>query len=376
MEILYVGTYTEKLPFVDGKGKGIYTFELNVETGSLHPLAITYNIGTNPSYLCGSTKTIYVINETEAPQARDGTQKTGYVQALEIMGNDSGLTRGALRPIGKWETHGSFPCHIALTPGGDAITVSNYGGGNVVMFPIDKKDGSLGTASDIHAFKGASMGVDYRQEASHVHSSLWLTSTSTQKQFVLVADLGMDEVHQLSRSNSESKTLTLGTNVKRPIASGPRHMAFHPGSSTVYILDELSNTIGVYRFDTTTGVLVEPSLQLISTLPGDWTTPNLAADIHLSSCSKYVYVSNRGHNSMAGYKIVDESGQLELIGWESTRGGSPRNFLVFGELMLVANQDTDTIEVFRVDSTTGKLAHTGHSVECPTPVSLFIAPKI
>lgn len=364
---LFVGTYSRKESFVDGKGKGVYAFRFNLLTGELAPLGLQAEVGINPSYICGTKKALYAVSECNEPLKSDPSKVTGYVTALAIGEN------GTLTQLNQHETHGSFPCYLSVNPDNDFLSVANYGGGSVILFPINE-DGSLAEASDFHEFHSASMVIPERQEASHLHSTTW----GPRSNFLFGADLGNDRVEQLEL-NKETKKLVANSTAAfatRPGGSGPRHLAIHPSLKFVYVLDELSNTIGVHSYDEKAGMLSTTAIQNISTLPLDSTGTSLSADIHISSSGAFVYASNRGHDSIAIYRIDQaDGGKLELIGFESTRGKSPRNFLIYRDFLLVANQDTDNIELFHVDAVNGKLAYTGISASCPTPVSLFIPPQ-
>uniref|UniRef100_K3X3U9 6-phosphogluconolactonase n=1 Tax=Globisporangium ultimum (strain ATCC 200006 / CBS 805.95 / DAOM BR144) TaxID=431595 RepID=K3X3U9_GLOUD len=154
--------------------------------------------------------------------------------------------------------------------------------------------------------------------------------------------------------------------------TGPRHMALHPSGNVAYVVDEISNTIGVYPLNADSKSLSLSTIQRISTLPSGFTQSSSSADIHVSADGKFVYTSNRGHNSIAIFKVTSQTtGILERIGTEPTRGQTPRSFLVYNDYLIVANQDTDTIEVFRRNAD-GTLTHTGNSVSSSTPVSLYI----
>ncbi|KAJ0399277.1 hypothetical protein P43SY_001861 [Pythium insidiosum] len=390
--VLYVGTYTQRLDHVDGKGQGVHAFEMDVATGALTPLSVlpVEQCGVNPSYVCCSAtafsnthKTLYAVNETDAQSASSPSTTTGYVRAFAIEG------RGVLRPLSTHETTGAWPCHVSIWdragPHGAFVAVSNYGGGSVALYPIDSQDGSLRPACDVHAFAGASHVVPDRQEAAHVHSATWLHQPGTAS--LLVADLGNDRVAQLTLDADSKKLRPLSATpfLTRPPGSGPRHLTIHPTLRMVYVLDELSSTIGVHPIvdDVDQGGSVAPvAIQRISTLPSGFKDFNLGADIHLSTCGRYLYASNRGHDSIACFRVhtmpattdphPHPRGWLELLGHTSTRGAFPRGFLIYRDWLLVANQNSDTIEVFQIDGDSGALRHSGHNVACPTPVSLCI----
>lgn len=368
--LLLVGTYSRKESFVDGKGKGVYVFRFDPLKGTLEFSHVKEQVGINPAFLAGPhgpSRTVYLINECDEPMENDTSVRTGYLRALELASDGSLVERNCL------ETRGSFPCHVSLDPTESVVTVSNYGGGSLIAFPINASNGSLAPHSDFHQFEGAShVNVD-RQEAPHIHSATWLKGS----QHVFAADLGNDCVRHFIMSPATKKLEISPTSpcIMRPPGSGPRHMALHPSMQVIFVLDELSNTIGVHNYDAEAGQLADES-QNISTLPQEFQGLSLAADIHVSRCGHYVYASNRGHDSIACFRVLKSEGRysLESIGWEPTRGKSPRNFCIHENLLLAANQDTDTIEVFRIDTSTGALQHTGQSVHCPTPVCLLVVP--
>lgn len=366
---LFVGTYSRKEGHVDGKGKGVYAFRFDLLTGALTPLGLQAEVGINPSYIGGTRKALYAVSECAEPQASDAEQTTGYVYALAIGAN------GALTPLNRFETRGAYPCYLSVSPNEDFVAVANYGGGSAAIFPI-APDGALVDAADVHAFAGASLVKPDRQEAAHVHSTTWVAGATSS--FLFAADLGTDRVMQFELDTHAQKLVPNRTTAfaSRPGGSGPRHLAIHPSHAFVYVLDELSSTIGVHAYDAATGTIAATAHQNISTVPADFTGTTLGADIHLSASGDFLYASNRGHDSIAIFRIQpDAHGALELVDFESTRGKAPRNFLVYRDFLLVANQDTDTIELFHVDAVNGKLTFTGVTAECPTPVSLFIVPQ-
>jgi|UniRef100_K3WIQ9 6-phosphogluconolactonase (cycloisomerase 2 family) len=361
---LFVGTYSRKEGHVDGQGKGVYAFQFDLLTGALAPLGLQHEVGINPTYLAGTKDTLYAIQECDEPLASDASSLTGYVSALRI-------DNGKLTLLNRLETRGTFPCHVSVNADQDFVAVSNYGGGSVALYPINA-DGSLAELSDLHQFEGASLAVPDRQEAPHLHSSSWAPNGN----YLFGADLGNDRVAQFVVDKATKKLVPNpnGAFAVRPTGSGPRHLAIHAPLNVAYVADELSNTVGVHKYDAATGTLSSEAIQNISTLPSDYTGAGSCADIHIAG--DFVYVSTRFHDHLAIYRINSEDdGKLSLVGFESTRGKVPRNFLVFRNFLLVANQDTDNIEVFHIDTVNGKLVFTGTSAACPTPVSLFIPPQ-
>ncbi|KAG7386267.1 hypothetical protein PHYPSEUDO_000481 [Phytophthora pseudosyringae] len=359
MPTLYVGTYTRKEGHVDGHATGIHAYSFDDATGALELLQVTEGAGVNPSYVCGTHSTLYAVNESNEPSQLRPGEETGVVSAY-TMGQGGELTL-----ISRHETGGAYTCHVALSPNGDFVSVANYGGGSLSLYPVNA-DGSLAPASDHHRFQGASMVVPDRQEASHIHSTAW-TPTG-----LLAADLGTDRLVQY-KLDAATKKLVEEEFITCPLGSGPRHFALSPELGVGYVVNELDNTVGVYPLDASTGKLGHEALQIISTLPEDYAGPAaLASDIHLSTNGKFVYASTRFCHSIAVYKILPDT-RLELVEIIPTRGDTPRDILVHKDFVLAVNQDTSSLDVFRADGETGKLTYTGNSIECPSPSSMFIA---
>ncbi|KAI9911283.1 hypothetical protein PsorP6_008824 [Peronosclerospora sorghi] len=364
--ILYAGTFTRDEGFVNGTGKGIYTFRFNTNTGSLTSWGVTL-VGVNPIYIQGTKKkfsngarAIYAVNSVADHVSVDPTRTTGYVSAFNLKED------GALEMLNTVETYGGYPTHISLSPDEDFVVVSNYAG-SVAMFPV-LSDGRLGNKSFLQEFPVGSHVVASRQEAGHIHSTTWIPDSK----HVVAANLGSDELLQYE-IEQELQTLKGLRTVKRPPGSGPRHMVVHHNQNYAYVVDELSNTVGVYNIDKKSALLVTNALQDIPTIPSDFKNYSASADIHLSDNGNFLYTSNRGHNSIAIFKIDKADGTLTSIGWESSRGENPRGFVIYDNWLIVANQDSKDMHVFKVDSTTGLLSYTGNSYEIDSAVCLYVA---
>ncbi|KAG2525275.1 hypothetical protein BBO99_00003224 [Phytophthora kernoviae] len=363
--ILFAGTYTRDEGWINGTGKGIYTYKLDTTDGTLTPFGVT-PLGINPMYVLGTTKTfsqgervIYAVNAvTEDSTTNPGTQ-TGYVSALTLNSD------GTLELLNTLETHGGSPTHLSLSPKEDFVVVSNYGG-TLSMFPLND-DGSLAKDTFNKEYLNGSKVVMDQQAAGHIHSTTWLPNSN----HVVAANLGSDELLQFNL-NSAKQTLESLNTVKRPAGSGPRHMALSPKKNIAYVVDELSNTVGVYKIDSKTALLSTKSVQDITTLPADFTNGS-SADIHITSNGHFLYTSNRGHNSIAMFKINQKDGTLTSLGWESTRGEIPRGFTIYGEWLIVANQDSNDIYVFKINAKTGKLSYTGNTYKIGTAVCLWVS---
>lgn len=359
--VLLAGTYTRDEGWVNGTAKGVYAFGLQPTSGKLTPLAVTSTteIGHNPVFVAGSSSNvIYTVNSVYDTL---GDGQTGYVSA-STLGSD-----GSLSVLSTWATLGSSPTHIALSPDEDFLTVANYAG-SLVMYPIDPKDGSLGNATYFQNFPDGSGVVPDRQEAGHIHSTTWLPDSST----VVAADLGSDSLWQFTLDGDELNTKDLPV-VKRPPGSGPRHMAIHPTARFAFVVDEIANTVGSYKIDADAEALGDAVTINMSTLPKGYTNASTAADLHVSTCGKFLYASNRGHDSIAIFRIDQTSGALTSVGWEPSRGKTPRGFAIYKQLLIVAHQTSGDLFVFRIDAKSGKLKYTGQSAPCPSSVGLYVA---
>ena len=349
---IFVGTYTKTEGHVDGKGAGIYLIEFDAASGSMKLKDSTGGI-INPSFLelSSNRKFLYAVNETGADVGEQGS-----VSAFRI---EKDLSLSFLNNVG---TGSHYPCHISLEGKDRFAYATNYVNGVVACFAI-ASDGKLSKAEPVFTFQGN--GPHPRQEASHPHS----INPSPDNSFALVCDLGTDLITALKIDHA---TGTLFETSIEPLqmeaGSGPRHLAFHAEDSLVFVLNELNNTISVSKMDFSSGKLEKISKH--STLPKDFSGESLAADVHIHPNKKYLYASNRGHNSIACFSIDPETGRLSLIGHTSTNGEVPRNFMIHssGNWLLVANQNSDNIVNFSINSN-GTLSYL-NELSVPTPVCL------
>ena len=347
--LVYVGTYTET------KSKGIYAYRFNPATGQLSSLGLAAE-SVNPSFLAidPSRRFLYAVNEISKYEGRS----SGGVSAFAI---DPGT--GKLTLLNEVSSRGAGPCHVTVDNTGRYVLVANYEGGSLAAFPI-LKDGRLGDASSFVQHKGASINPQ-RQEGPHAHS-IYL---SPDNRFALSADLGLDQV-LVYRFDAEHGTLAPNN---PPFArvnpgAGPRHFAFHTSGKFGYVIDEMQSTIIVFSYEPSSGAL--HLLQTISTLPKDFEGESSAAEVQVHPSGKYLYGSNRGHDSIAIFTINNRKGTLTPNGYALTIGKTPRNFALdpTGAYLFAANQDSDSIVQFRVDPNTGRLTPTGQVLEVPSPV--------
>jgi 6-phosphogluconolactonase len=353
---LYVGTYTDGT-----KSEGIYLVRMDRRSGELLQVG-SINAGANPSFLSihPNGRVLYGVNELER----------GAVSAFSI---DKGS--GALTRLNEQPSEGGAPCYVSVDRRGQVVLVANYSGGNVALLPIEA-NGALAPAHVVqHTGKGPNAE---RQEAPHAHCII----ADPSNRFALAADLGADRVfvYRLDLEGQSLRHVAGGDAVMRP-GAGPRHIAFHPTLPLVFVANELDSTVATLRFDSARGTLSPQSA--LSTLPAGWTGTNYPADIHVAgsaNCSVLpapcsVYVSNRGHNSIAVFSVAESTGALALEQVVSTEGDWPRNFSLHptGRWLLVANQRSDSIIVFGRDQKNGRLTPTTQKLKVPSPVCLRFA---
>lgn len=353
--LLYVGTYTSG----SSKSKGIYIHKFDGATGRISPFQIVDGV-EDPSFLTIDRKGRYLfaVNETVEYEG----MKSGAVSSFEID-----QKAGGLKFVNKQPSMGGAPCHITTSKDGKFALVANYVGGSVAVLPIGA-DGRLGKAIDVEQHSGSGPNKD-RQEAPHAHSVI----LDSQNNFAFVNDLGIDRVMIYE---FHKKTGMLASNSRQPSyvtapGAGPRHFKIHPSGRFAFAVNELDLTVISLAYDGGSGTI--KALDTVSTLPaGVWGPGNSCADLHVSPNGDHVYVSNRGHDSIAVLTFDRSSGKLQLIETVPTRGKTPRNFAIdpTGKYLLVANQRSDSIVTFAIDRGSGRLTFTGDSIESPTPVCL------
>ncbi len=351
-DLLYVGTYTDH-----DRPDGIYLLRMDRRSGRLRS-AGSVNAGPNPSFLAihPNGRVVYAVNEVEQ---RDG-KATGAVSAFAIGGDSGALTR--LREV---PSEGGAPCYVSVDRTGRVVLVANYAAGSVALLPV-QPDGALEPATSVVQHEGHGPVAD-RQGAPHAHCIL----ADRSNRFALAADLGADRVfvYRLDLDGGSLRPVAGGAAVMRA-GAGPRHLAFHPTLPVVFVANELDSTVAALRFDAERGAL--SPLEARSTLPAGWTGTNYPADIHVAPWGRTLYVSNRGHNSIAVFSVAESTGALSLEQVVSTEGDWPRNFSLdpTGRWLLVANQKSNSIVVFARDAESGRLTPAGERIAVPSPVCL------
>ena len=354
---VYFGTYTGT------KSQGIYVSRFDPVTGKLGAPELA--AGTkNPSFVAihPNHRFLYAVGEFSTGDGKKG----GVVSAFAIDPASGKLALLNQQPAGA----GGAPCHVNVDKAGEHVMAANYGGGSVVVLALNP-DGSLGKTTAFVQHTGSSVNPK-RQAGPHAHQ----ISLDAANRFVFVPDLGLDKV-MIYRYGPKG-ALTPNDPAFATIApgAGPRHIAFHPNGRFAYVINEIACTMTVFSYDAKRGELKE--LQYLSTLPdGVSVQPNYStAEVLVHPSGKFVYGSNRGHDTIAIFAVDPKSGKLTLIGHESTQGKIPRCFGIdpTGAYLLAANQDTHNIAVFRIDGETGRLTPTGQSIEVGMPVCVQFLP--
>lgn len=347
--IVYIGTFS------GGKSQGIYACRLNYANMKLEPLGAVAEM-VSPSFVAihPNQQFLYSVAEMDTGNGN----KTGAVAAFSIDPNS-----GKLKLLNKVSAHGGHPCYVSMDHSGKSLLAASYNTGSIAVCPI-MNDGRLGEATESIQYSGSSINPQ-RQEGPHAHS----INVSPDNRFALAADLGQDKifVYHLDAENgklipNEPPFISL-----KP-GAGPRHFAFHPSGKFLYSMNELYSTVTVFAFDSLTGATNE--IETVTTLPNDFTEFNKTAEILVHPTGRFLYGSNRGHDSIVVYAIEQSTGRLTLVDWTSTQGKTPRNFGIDpkGEFLIAANKDTDSIVLFKIAQESGKLIETGQKLEIPTPV--------
>lgn len=350
----YVGTYTNK------GSKGIYQYRFDPATGKVESLGLAAET-PNPTFLAvhPSHKYLYAANEVGEYKG----EKTGSVTAYRIEPGTGKLT--ALNTV---SSHGNGPCHVSIDRGGKFVFAANYGGGSVAVLPISV-DGSLGEATATVQDTGSSVNQG-RQRGPHAHSIF----ASANNKFVLWADLGTDKI-MVYRFDAQKGTLTPNSpdSVSLKPGSGPRHLALHPNGKWAYSANELFSNVTAFDWNASTGALTEK--QTLSTLPEGFSGRNSDAEIEIHPNGKFLYASNRGHDSVAVFAIGPDGG-LKMVEAAPLGVKTPRHFAIApgGNYLFAEGQDSNSFALLKLDPKTGKLTQTGTTMELGAPVCIVFVP--
>ncbi|RTQ46303.1 lactonase family protein [Hymenobacter gummosus] len=352
--LLYVGTYGP------AEQDNLFLYRLHPETGEMTRLA-GFGGGFKPGFLTLSAdaRHLYAVNASLDFQGRS----TGAVRAFAVDG-----ASGGLRLLNEQPSEGAGPCYVSLLPDGRGALLANYFGGTISALPI-RADGTLAPAAAVDQHQGA--GPHKNQDKAHAHCIF----PDPAGRFALAVDLGNDQVLSY-RLTADDKLLQLPPQVayQGQPGAGPRHLAFHPNGRWAYLINELNSTVTALSYEAAAGTFRE--LHTVPALPAGFSGPNSSADIHVAPDGRFVYASNRGHDSLVVLAVDAASGRLALVEHVSTQGKTPRNFALTpdGRLLLVANQNSGSIFSYHVDRASGRLRPTGFAATAPAPVCLRLLP--
>lgn len=364
---IYVGTYTHR------KSRGIYRCDFDAATGTLtlgnkdtaeETGADSWSCGLaaetdQPSFLAvhPTLPVLYCVNELRDYEG----EESGAVSVFRMEPRS-----GRLHLLGRQHSGGAAPCFLSVDPSGRCLVVANYGGGSVACFLLGP-GGKMGSMSSFFQHHGSSIHPT-RQTASHAHS----IKCDPAGRFAFVPDLGQDKI-VVYRLDAENRRLVAADSLSIQSApgSGPRHMVFSQDVRFAYVINELSSTITGFRYDAERGTL-EP-FQEISTLPGNFAGENTGGEVAIHPSGRFLYASNRGHDSIAMFALSTKDGTLRASGHQSTLGNWPRHFCITpeGENLFAANQNSDSIAVFRIDAQSGELRPQSEPLSIPSPVCLL-----
>ena len=345
--------------FAAGEKGAINAYQLEPTTGALKSVHRTGDV-ENPFFLAVSRdqKFLYSIH-AKTFSGKEPEQVAAY--AIE------GRT-GRLKLLNRQSTRGTASCYLDVDATGKSVLVANYSTGNIASLPV-REDGSLGEAASFFQHAGSSVDPA-RQKGPYAHCIV----ISPDNRFALAADLGLDQVLSY-RLDAATAKLSPNTPpfVKTPPGAGPRHLTFHPNGKHVYVINELKSSVTLFDYVTESGTLTER--QTISTLPGDFAGTSHCADLKITPNGQFLYGTNRGHDSIAAYRIGDE-GRLTLIGIEPSLGKGPQNLVIAanGTLLLCANMPGNNVTVFRIDAQTGGLKSVGEPVSIFSPSCIRLLP--
>ncbi|MFP6766365.1 MAG: lactonase family protein [Planctomycetaceae bacterium] len=339
--------------FAAGEQGALHAFAFDATDGGLTLLHRTTDI-ESPFFLTVSPQGqfLYAIDAEQF-----GGQDHEFVAAYTIIGRT-----GKLKRLNRQSARGSASCYLSVDSTGKSVVVANYSTGNVAALPV-RSDGSLGQVTSLIQHTGSSVNPT-RQKAPFAHS----LEISPDNRFALAADLGIDRllVYQFDAARARLTVNGAQPSAQLPAGSGPRHVTFHPNGQHVYVINELKNTITFFDYTPQSGAL--QIRQTISTLPSDFTGISYCADLKITPDGQFLYGTNRGHDSLAIYRI-QKDGRLSLVKIEASRGKGPQNLLITpdGNWLLCANMPGNSVVVFRIDRQTGRLSTRGAPVAMPMP---------
>ena len=347
-EFIYIGSFTNAQR---GHGEGLTVHRRKAGSDAWEQIQLVNDLA-DPSFVIVDRAGQHLYSAHG-----DGTQVSSY--AID-------QATGRLTALNRQPTGGGNGVHLAIDATGRFLALANYGTGSLAVFPIDA-DGSLAARSDLATFTGTPGPHRTQQESSHPHHCPFDRSG----RFIVVPDKGLDKVF-VYRLDTARGTLVPGTppHVATRSGAGPRHVDFHRARPFAYVVNELDSTVATYQFDPDKGTM--KPIQVVTTVPTSYTGDNTGAEIAVGASGRFLYTSNRGHDSIAIFAIDAVAGTLTPVGWEPTQGRTPRFFGIdpSGSELYAANQNTDTVVVFRVSQNTGKLTPSGQTIKVATPSTI------
>ncbi|GIP35201.1 lactonase family protein [Paenibacillus sp. J2TS4] len=343
--------------YAEASDSGVYVYSFDGASGELALLDQVSGL-KNPTFLNldAARLKLYSIEETETEAGRSGGAVSFSIDPQQ----------GTISKLNQAVTVDSPTCHIQRDADDRYLIVSSYHGGQVGLVSLNE-DGTIGKLLDVKQHEGNSVHPE-RQEQPHPHSAFF----SPDYKYVYISDLGLDRIVAYSIDAAHGTLKQCGETVIHP-GAGPRHLAFHPDGKYAFVINELDSTITSLRYEADSGRLLP--FETVTTLPVDYNGDNSCAEITVSRDGNFLYGSNRGHDSIVVYSIDKSSGKLTLVEHVSTEGKHPRHFALTpdGDFLIAANRDTDNLTVFRVNQDTGKLTYTGNSFSVSKPVCVQMA---
>jgi 6-phosphogluconolactonase len=344
--------------FAPGERGGIHAYQFSTKDGTLKSLKRTEGV-ENPFFLAFAPdhKHLYSIHAKQF-----GGKDNEQVAAYEVVGRT-----GELKFLNRQSAEGTASCYLDVDKTGKMLVVANYSSGSVAALPI-KAGGSLGEPASFIQHKGSSVNPE-RQKEPHAHCIV----VSPDNRFAFAADLGTDQIFSYKLDPTAAKLTPKPPFAKSPAGAGPRHLTFHPNGKRVYVINELLNSVTLFDYKADAGTLTEK--QTISTLPEGFKGTSHCADVKITPDGRFLYGTNRGHDSIAAYKI-GEDGRLSLLAIKPSLGKGPQNLAITpdGEWLLCANMAGDNVAVFRIDPKSGELKSAGEPVKQTSPSCIMLLP--
>jgi 6-phosphogluconolactonase len=354
-KLVYVGTYTS------GRSEGIYCLRLDLASGELRRIGVTKGV-VNPSFLTidRDARHLYAVNEV----AEFAGKPTGAVSSFSLDQNT-----GALQLLSQQSSGGKGPCHLTLDRNERFLLAANYDDGSVGVLRVT--EGALTPPIQIIHHQGSSVNQE-RQQGPHAHGVVM----DQANRHLFVPDLGLDRIMIYAFAADSGHLSADKASAKLKPGAGPRHFGFHPTGRWAYAINELDSTVTAFSYNAAVGSLRE--VQNVSTLPADFSGKSFCAEIEVSSSGRFLYCSNRGHDSIAVFSVDQRTGKLSLKQHIATQGKFPRNFAIdpSGQFLLAANQRSDSVVTFRIDRKSGLLSPTGHQIDVPNPVCVTMSAKL